>query len=168
MNDAGKSVIIEDMHRYVPGYLERQKERQRLVSWLAVTQAIGATDSLSIGWARAYRMPGDPCQHNDCFTLAPYTAPADGDMTGGRAMNNQASLYTAAYRHRIGEGLEIYFNYAETLNDQYAHFDLGAGGRGVTTDCHDASDAAGNQYSNPHCWAGGHLKAFSMGLDRRF
>ena len=125
MNDAGKSVIIEDMHRYVPGYLERQKERQRLVSWLAVTQAIGATDSLSIGWARAYRTLGDPCQHNDCFTLAPYTAQADGDMTGGRAMNNQTSLYTAAYRHRIGDGLEVDLNYTEAINDQFAHFDMG-------------------------------------------
>ncbi len=162
------SAIFEDMHRYVPGYLEWQNERQRLGSWIAVTQAIGASDSLSIGWARAYRAPGDPCQHNDCFAPAPYSAPADGNMTGGRGMNNQASLYTAAYRHRIGEGLEIYLDYAEALNDQYAHYDLGAGGRGVTTDCHDASDAASNEYSNPHCWAGGHLKAFSMGLDKRF
>lgn len=162
------SGIFETLHRYVPGYLEWQNERQRFSSWFAVTQAIGTMDSLSIGWARAYRTPGDPCQHNDCFGIVPYSAPADGDATGGRGVNNQASLYTAAYRHRIGEGLEVYINYAETLNDQYAHYDLGAGGRGVTTDCHDASDSAGNQYSNPHCWAGGHLKAFSMGLDRRF
>ena len=162
------SAIFEDMHRYVPGYLEWQNERQRLGSWLAFTQAMGTTDSLSIGWARAYRAPGDPCQHNDCFTPAPFSAPADGNMTGGRGVNNQASLYAAAYRHRIGEGMEIYLGYAEALNDRYAHYDLGAGGRGVTTDCHDASDAASNEYSNPHCWAGGHLKAVSLGLDKRF
>ncbi|MGA3049653.1 MAG: hypothetical protein ABSD67_23815 [Terracidiphilus sp.] len=162
------SAIVEDMHRYVPGFLEWQNERQRLGSWLAGTQAIGAFDSMSIGWARAYRTPGDPCQHNDCFTPAPYSAPADGDMTGGRAMDNEANMYTVAYRHRIGEGLEVYSDWAGTFNHQYAHFDLGAGGRGVTTDCHDASDTTGNQDSDPHCWAGGHLKAFSIGLDKRF
>jgi predicted porin len=162
------SAIAENMHRYVPGYLEWQNERQRLGSWLAGTQAIGKFDSLSFGWARAYRTPGDPCQHNDCFQSAPYSAPADGDMTGGRGMDNESNMVTAAYRHRIGEGLEIYSDWAGTFNHPYAHFDLGAGGRGVTTDCHDASDAAGDQLSNPHCWAGGHLKAFSMGLDKRF
>jgi hypothetical protein len=89
-------------------------------------------------------------------------------MTAGRAMNNQADMYTVAYRHRIGDGLVLYTDWAGTYNDEYAHYDLGAGGRGVTTDCHDASDAAGNEYSNPHCWTGVHLKAFSVGLDKRF
>jgi len=89
-------------------------------------------------------------------------------MAGGRGVNNESSLYTIAYRHRIGEGLEVYTDWAGTFNAPYAHYDLGAGGRGVTTDCHDASDAAGNQLSNPHCWAGGQLKAFSVGLDKRF
>jgi len=162
------SAIAESMHRYVPGYLEWQNERQRLGSWLAGTQAIGRFDSLSFGWAHAYRAPGDPCQHNDCFQNAPYAASADGDMTGGRGMDNESNLVTVAYRHRIGEGLELYSDWAGTFNHPYAHFDLGAGGRGVTTDCHDASDTAGNQLSNPHCWAGGHLKAFSVGLDKRF
>jgi predicted porin len=162
------SAIVENMHRYVPGFLEWQNERQRLGSWLAGTQAIGAFDSLSIGWARAYRAPGDPCQHNDCFGLAPYSAAADGDATGGRGVDNEANLYTIAYRHRIGDGLEAYSDWAGAFNHPYAHFDLGAGGRGVTTDCHDASDAASNEFSNPHCWAGGHLKAFSVGLDKRF
>ncbi|MGA3133500.1 MAG: hypothetical protein ABSD59_22125 [Terracidiphilus sp.] len=163
------SAIFEDMHRYMPGFMEFQNERQRLGSWIAATQAIGKFDSLSIGWARAYRTPGDPGQHNSSNASALYAdINTDGDAVGGRGANNQASLYTAAYRHRIGEGLEIYANWAETLNDPYAHFDLGAGGRGVTTDCHDASDAASNEFSNPHCWAGGHLKAFSTGLDKRF
>ena len=162
------SAIVENMHRYVPGYLEWQNERQRLGSWLAATQAIGPFDSLSIGWARAYRTPGDPCQHADCFNPAPYAAPADGDMTAGRGMNNQSDMYTVAFRHRIGDGLVVYTDWAGTYNDQYAHFDLGAGGRGVTTDCHDASDATGNENSNPHCWTGVHLKAVSLGLDKRF
>ena len=161
------SAIFEDFHRYVPGYLEWQNERQRLGSWFAVTQAVGKSDSLSIGWARAYRTPGDPCQHADCFNEAPYDQ-AGNDMTAGRGVNDQADMYTAAYKHRIGDGLLLYFDWAGTYNDEYAHFDLGAGGRGVTTDCHDASDTAGNVYSNPHCWTGVHLKAASIGLQKRF
>ena len=162
------SAMVETMHRYIPDYLEFQNERQRLGSWLAGTQAIGPFDSLSIGWARAYRTPGDPGQHNTSFVPAPYSTLDDGDLVAGRGVDNSANLYTIAYRHRIGDGLEIYGDWAATFNGPYAHFDLGAGGRGVTTDCHDASDAAGNQLSDPHCWAGGHLKAFSMGLDKRF
>jgi predicted porin len=162
------SAIVESMHRYVPGFMEFQNERQRLGSWLAGTQAIGKYDSLSMGWARAYRTPGDPGQHNSSFAVAPYSLPSDGNMDGGRGVNNTANLFTVAYRHRIGEGLEVYSDWAGAFNSPYAHYDLGAGGRGVTTDCHDASDAAGNQESNPHCWAGGHLKAYSVGLDKRF
>jgi predicted porin len=162
------SAIAENMHRYIPGYLEFQNERQRLGSWLAGTQAIGQFDSLSVGWARAYRTPGDPGQHNTSVVPAPYTVLADGDLVGGRGADNESNLYTIAFRHRIADGLEIYSDWAGTFNHPYAHFDLGAGGRGVTTDCHDASDAAGDQLSDPHCWAGGHLKAFSMGLDKRF
>lgn len=162
------SAILESMHRYVPGFLEWQNERQRLGSWLAVTQAIRKTDTLSFGWARAYRTPGDPCQHNDCFQNAPYSASSDGNVTGGRAMDNEANMFTLTYRHRIGDGLEVYSNWAGTFNNTYAHYDLGAGGRGVTTDCHDASDSTGDETSDPHCWAGGHLKAYSLGIDRRF
>ena len=162
------SAIFEDMHRYMPGFMQFQNERQRLGSWLAFTQALGRADSLSGGWGRAYRAPGDPCQHNDCFENAPYSAPADGNLDSGRGVDNTANMVTFAYRHRIGDGLEIYYDYAGSFNDLYAHYDLGAGGRGVTTDCHDAYDASGNQTSNPHCWAGGHLQAVSVGLAKRF
>jgi predicted porin len=162
------SAVFETMHRYVPSSLEFQNERQRLGAWLALTQAVGKSDSMSAGWARAFRTPGDPCQHNDCFEPAPGTAVADGDFTGGRAKDNESNMYTIAYRHRIAEGLEIYTDWAGTVNHPYAHFDLGAGGRGVTTDCHDASDSTGDETSDPHCWAGGHLKGYSVGLDKHF
>jgi predicted porin len=162
------NAIAETMHRYVPGFLEWQNERQRLGSWLAFTQSIDRYDSFSAGWARAYRTPGDPCQHNDCFAAAPESAPADGDATGGRGRDNQSNMFTIAYRHTIAEGLEIYTDWAGTFNHTYGHYDLGAGGRGVTTDCHDASDSTGDETSDPHCWAGGHLKALSIGLDKRF
>ena len=83
-------------------------------------------------------------------------------------MDNSSNLFTAAYKHRIVDGLTAYAVWAADFNGPYGHFDLGAGGRGVTTDCHDASDAVGDENSDPHCWAGGHLKGVSLGLNKRF
>ena len=160
------SAIFESLHRYLPGFLEFQNERQRLGSWLAVTQVLNATDSISVGWARAYRAPGDPGQHNTSNELPPLGAPGDG--VGGRGMDNSANMVTAAYRHQIFAGLTAYTTWAATFNGPYGHFDLGAGGRVVTADCHDASDATGGESSDPHCWAGGQLMGISVGLNRRF
>jgi predicted porin len=160
------SAIYETMHRYLPGFLEFQNERSRQGSWLAFTQALSANDSLSAGWARAYRTPGDPGQHNTSLALPPLGAP--GDSTGGRGVDNSSNLFTAAYKHRIADGLTAYAVWAADFNGPYGHFDLGAGGRGVTADCHDASDAVGDENSDPHCWAGGHLKGVSLGLNKRF
>ena len=62
-----------------------------------------------------------------------------------------------------------YAAWAVTANKPYAHYDLGAGGRAVTTDCHDASlPASGDVFSSPHCWAGGTLMGFSLGLAKSF
>jgi predicted porin len=160
------SAIYENLHRYIPYFLEFQNERQRQGSWLAVTQALGSVDSISAGWARAYRAPGDPGQHNTSLVLPPLGSP--GDAVGGRGADNSANLFTVAYRHRLADGLTAYAAWAATFNAPYGHFDLGGGGRGVTADCHDASDAVGDENSAPHCWAGGHLKGISVGLDKRF
>jgi hypothetical protein len=160
------SALYETLHRYVPDFLEFQNERQRQGSWLAATEALTSSDSLSAGWARAYRTPGDPGQHNTSLALPPLGAPGDG--VGGRGVDNSANMFTVAYRHRISEGLTAYLAWAATFNGPYAHFDLGAGGRTVTADCHDASDATGDETSDPHCWAGGHLKGISAGLNKRF
>ena len=160
------SAIYENMHRYLPRFLEFQNERQRQGSWLAFTQALSVNDSVSVGWARAYRAVGDPGQHDTSFELPPLGAPGDG--TGGRAMDNSTNLFSAIVKHRIADGLTAYAVWAGDFNGPYGHFDLGAGGRGVTADCHDASDAVGDENSDPHCWAGGHLKGVSVGLDKRF
>ena len=160
------SVLFETLHRYVPDFLEFQNERQRLGSWIAVTQALSSGDSVSLGWARAFRAPGDPGQHNTSLALPPLGAP--GDSTGGLGVNNAANFFTVAYKHRIGDGLTTYLNWAGTFNGPYAHYDLGAGGHGITADCHDASDATGGESSDPHCWAGGQLMGASAGLVKRF
>jgi hypothetical protein len=72
----------------------------------------------------------------------------------------------------VDKQLSFYADFAETLNHSSAHYDLGAGGRGVTTDCHDASnpdttgfDPNGN---GPHCWAGGKLRGVSVGMKYAF
>lgn len=41
----------------------------------------------------------------------------------------------------------------------------GAGGRGVSAGCHDAT---GVESSNQECWADGHMRGISAGLDKRF
>jgi len=144
------SGIYEWMHRYVDPSLAFQNERTRDGTWLAVTQEITSKDNISFGWAHAFATPGDPGQHN---------------TPGGPNPDNAADMYTVAYKHTIKPGLLWYVDWAGTFNHSDAHFDLGAGGRGVTTDCHDGGDpATGGESSSPHCWAGGHLQGVSVGM----
>jgi predicted porin len=158
------SAIYETMHRYVPQYLAYQNERQRDGYWFAATQSLGAKDNINFGWAHANAAVGDPGQHNTSAMLG---------------ADNAANLYTVAFKHQIDRHFSYYFDYAETLNHPYAHYDLGAGGRGVTTDCHDATQLAafdptangglgGVTGGGPHCYAGGQLRGLSGGIDLRF
>ena len=151
------SAIYENMHRYVPAYLQYQNERTRDGWWVAVTQVLDRDSNISFGWARANPTPGDPGQHNTPTTASP---------------DNMANLLTAAFKHNIDKHVGWYVDYADTLNRPAAHYDLGAGGRGITTDCHDASILAAFDATvvppvsgnGPHCYAGGHLQGASVGL----
>jgi len=152
------SGIVERMHRYVPSVLEFQNERQRWGTWLAISQALSDADTIAVGWAHAFKTPGDPGQHN---TVA--TAHAD----------NHADMITAMIRHQFNKYISVYADWAMTINGRFAHYDLGAGGRAVTTDCHDASDdpggsSSGGESSNPRCWAGGRLMGISAGMKFQF
>jgi predicted porin len=160
------SAIFERMHRYVPDFLEFQNERQRDGTWLAVTQDLTARDSLSVGWAHAFRTPGDPGQHNSSINPPPLGAP--GDLTAGAHVDNHADMVTAAYKRVLGPGVVAYVDWAGTFNGPFAHYDLGAGGRAVTVDCHDAFSASGGAQSNPHCWTGSTLQGVSVGLQYKF
>jgi predicted porin len=153
--------IFEDMHRYVPAELAFQNERQRLGTWLFLSQELTPNDSIHFGWAHAFKTPGDPGQHND------QTLGADGVPFAPN--NNQADMVTASYKHKFSENLTWYTAVAATFNGPSAHYDLGAGGRGVTTDCHDASGAdGGNFFGSPHCFTGTTLVGVSTGLQWRF
>lgn len=160
--------IFETLHRYVPADLEFQNERQRLGTWFVASQKLSAKTSLYFGWAHAFRAPGDPGQHNDANEVPPFGDPTQ-DSVAGSNVDNSANLFTVALKNQLSKNLLGYFNWAFTSNGPAAHYDLGAGGRAVTTDCHDAFAAAGGLVaSNPHCWTGGQLMGVSAGLNYRF
>jgi predicted porin len=154
--------IYENITRFDPAYLQYQNERTRDGFWLALTQRLTPMSDLNFGWARANPTPGDPGQHN---------------TPGGANPDNMANMYTVAYKHAIDKHVSWYADWAMTLNHAAAHYDLGAGGRGLTTDCHDATPLSAFDptvaptpvsYTGPHCFAGGRLEGFSTGLKLTF
>ena len=157
--------MVEYMERDVPADLQFQNERTRWGTWAFLTQQLNPTDSVSVGWAHAFQTPGDPCQHNDC------TIPTlDGGLSAYATNQNQADMVTANYKRNLSKNLVWYSDIAATFNGPSAHYDLGAGGRGVTTDCHDISvqNATGGAISNPHCFTGTTLVGVSTGLQYKF
>jgi predicted porin len=156
--------IYEKLHRSIPSYLDYQNERSRSGTWLVLTQALTEKDVVSAGWAHANSTPGDPGTHN---------------TPGGANPDNSANMYTVAWKHAFDPSTTIYADWAMTANHADAHYDLGAGGRAVTTDCHDASQlaafdptanggAGGVTGNGPHCFAGGKLQGVSVGLNYKF
>jgi predicted porin len=162
------NAIWEDMKRNVPGYLKPQDERTRSGFWLALSQQVTSADSVHLGWAHANKAKGDPGQHNP-----PASATPDPFLGFGfKDADNRADMFTLALKHAFDRNLSTYVNYATTRNKPFGHYDLGAGGRSVTTDCHDASntDTTGfDPHSGaPKCWTGGRLQAFSVGMKYTF
>lgn len=150
------SALYEDLHRDVPSFMEFQNERQRHGYWLAAQQSLyGGRDVLAVGWAHATATPGDPGgQHN-------YNPTTTGD---------QANMYTFQWWHKLDKQLTVYFDWAETINDGNAHYDIGAGGHGIKTDCHDATHNQFTDYSSagPTTWGGCHEQGVSTGVSYRF
>jgi hypothetical protein len=147
--------IYEWMRRDIPAYLAFQNERSRDGWWLTATQEIGPKGSVSVGWAHAAKTPGDPGgEHN-------YNPFAKADT---------ANMYTVAYKHKLDKQLTWYIDYANTVNHGNVHYDIGAGGRGLTTDCHDGTNTVFVDYSGtgPTTWGGCHIQGFSTGLNFKF
>lgn len=158
--------IFESLHRYVPADLAFQNERQRFGTWFFVSQDLTAKDSIHFGWAHAFKTPGDPGQHNSGILTNNLI---DGGQLAFASNDNQADMITASWKHKFSDNLTWYTAAAATFNGPSAHFDLGAGGHGVTTDCHDASGAdGGNVFGNPHCFTGTTIVGVSTGLQYRF
>lgn len=149
------SGMFERMTRDLPAALQFQNERQRNGTWFAATQKFTDRDAVSIGWAHAGRTPGDPGgQHN-------YN-PTNTDDT--------ADMYTISWKHNLDKQLYWYIDSALTVNHGNAHYDLGAGGRGLTTDCHDGTNTIFTDGSSagPTTWGGCRIMGFSTGLDYKF
>ena len=153
--------IVEYLHRDVPADLAFQNERTRWGTWLVVSQELNPLDSVYFGWAHAFRSPGNPGQHNDSTLVT-----GNGATFGPN--QNQADMVTAEWKHKFSDNLIWYTQAAATFNGPDAHYDLGAGGRSVVTDCHDAATAPGGLTSTPHCWTGTTLVGVSSGLQWRF
>jgi predicted porin len=156
--DFGLSVsyLYEELHREVPPQLEFQNERQRNGMWFALQQSFwDGRDVAAIGWAHAGATVGDPGgQHNYNPTNT----------------SNQANMYTFQWWHKLDKQLTVYFDWAETINDGNAHYDIGAGGHGIKTDCHDATHEQFIDYSSagPTTWGGCHDQGLSTGVSYRF
>jgi predicted porin len=149
------SGIYEYLKRDLPASMQFQNERQRNGLWFALSEDFSPKDNVSVGWAHAGRSPGDPGgQHNY-------------DPTNH---NNYANMYTIAWKHHFDKALYWYVDAADTVNGTNAHYDLGAGGRGITTDCHDGTTQAFTDYSSagPTTWGGCHVIGFSTGLNYKF
>jgi len=151
------SYLWEEMHREVPVVMEFQNERQRNGMWLALQQKLnGGADVVAAGWAHAGATVGDPGgQHN---------------FNPNGIGSNQANMYTVQWTHKLDKQLSIYFDAADTVNDGNAHFDIGAGGHGIKTDCHDATHFAFVDYSSagPTTWGGCHEIGISTGVNYKF
>jgi predicted porin len=162
--------IVEYMRREVPADLAFQNERTRWGTWAFLSQQLTPVDSVHFGWAHAFRTPGDPCQANDCTVPINGGAANAPDGANVATNQNQADMVTAAYKHQFSKNLIWYTDIAATINGRSAHYDLGAGGRSVTTDCHDAgtNTTTGGVFANSHCFTGTTLVGVSTGIQWRF
>jgi predicted porin len=161
--------IFESFHRYVPADLQFFNERQRYGTWFFVSQQLTDIDSIHFGWAHAFKTPGDPGQHNSqTIPFDPVPNSPGSFFAASGTNNNQADMITASYKRKLSENLTWYSAVAATFNGPSAHFDLGAGGRGLVTDCHDTFGADGGYTSSPHCWTGTTIVGASTGLQYRF
>jgi len=149
------SGIYEYMKREIPAVLQFQNERQRNGIWVALSQDFFAKDNVSVGWGHAGATPGDPGgQHN----------------YNPSSRNNTADMYTIAWKHRFDKHIYWYLDAADTINKGNAHYDIGAGGRGLTTDCHDGTNTQVIDYSSAGntTWGGCHEVGFSTGVNYKF
>lgn len=151
--------LYEHMFRSLPAAMEFQNERERFGTWFALSQDLnGGVDQIAVGWAHAGRTPGDPAGQHNYNPL---------EQLAG---DNEANSYTISFKHKLDKQLTMYFDAAETVNDGNAHYDIGAGGHGIKTDCHDGTNIVFNDYSSagPTTWGGCHEVGFSTGVDYKF
>jgi predicted porin len=156
--------IFERMYRHNPYINQDFNERDRFGFWLVVTQNLTKEDDVDLGWAHAGKTPGDVG-----------TRRHDGTVAAG-PVDNRANMVTAMIRHAFLDGTPtIYAVYAVQVNENGAHYDLGAGNHGIAYDCHDGNPVGDLTAPGPtaygaggRCWAGSTLQAFSVGMTYNF
>ncbi|HET7763541.1 MAG TPA: porin [Burkholderiales bacterium] len=134
------SVIYEKLDRRAPN--ADFNERSRSGSWLAVTQKFSDKDEASLGWGHAGKTPGQPGGGDSGVTTNP------------GSVDNASNMYSVGYKHNFDKKSNWYAVYARQANHAGGHFDLGASGHGITTDCKDAAGL---------CFTGETLQAVSVG-----
>jgi len=151
------SYLWEELKRKLPENMDFQNERQRNGQWASIEYEFpGGADRIAAGWAHAGASVGDPGgQHN---------------FNPNGVGQNTSNMYTAAYWHKFDKQLSWYFDYAVTVNNVNAHYDIGAGSHGIKTDCHDATHTPFIDYSSagPTTWGGCRPQGFSTGLNFKF
>jgi predicted porin len=150
--DTTLNLIFERMTRRAPD--PNFNERQRNGFWVAVTQKITSSDDLNLGWAHAGKTPGDVGTNR-----------SDGTTAAG-PVDNAANMLSLGYKHHFDKQANWYAVYARQMNHNGAHYDLGASGHGITTDCHDATPAV--SAGGGRCFAGSTLQALSIGMQYNF
>jgi predicted porin len=131
--------IIERMTRSAPN--ADFNERQRNGFWLAATEKFSEQDDINVGWAHAGKTPGAP-----------------GPAIAG-PQDNVSNMFALGYKHHFDRQANWYAVFAMQKNHNDAHYDLGASGHGITTDCHDANGA---------CFTGGKVQGVSVGMQYNF
>jgi predicted porin len=134
------SAIYEKLDRRNPN--PDFNERSRSGSWLAVTQKFSDKDEVNLGWAHAGKTPGQP------------GGAASGVLATPGSVDNASDMFSLGYKHHFDKKSNWYAVYARQANKAGGHYDLGASGHGITTDC---KDAAG------FCFTGETLQAVSVG-----
>ena len=124
------SALYEDLHREFPPVMEFQNERQRHGDWLALQQASERRSGRRRGRLGA------------CQATRRETRAASTTTTRTASATIRPTCTPSQYWHKLDKQLTMYFDVAETINDGNAHYDIGAGGHGIKTDCHDATHDA--------------------------
>jgi len=130
------SFLYEKLKRYAPAAPAFNERSRPNATWLAFVQKITSTDDFNFGWAHAGKTPGDPGgqfnQPGCCVNLA---GPID----------NRSNLIDIGYKHHFSDKrTTAYFVFAQQMNHQGAHYDLGANGHGAVV---YRQDAVGNSFT---------------------
>ena len=122
-------------------------ERTHDAFWFALTQDLTKSLALNLAWAHAGKSPGSAGWKT-------------GDGTGMVGpVNNAANMYNIGLKYRMDKATFLYLTATEVINDEGAHYDLGASGHGAKVDCKDEANK---------CFTGTHIQALTLGMDYRF